>query len=114
MNILFIDDEDVMLQLYRSLGHFEPEFKSIYTAHNVLDALILLEHAALNIDIICSDITMPDINGIKGYDIITKKYPAFVDKYLFITGNADEYNNKRVLRKPVSMDELIIAIKELG
>ena len=87
-NVLFVDDELNILKSIRRT-FLQAEFK-VFIASNVNEAFSILENET--IDLVVSDIKMPDMNGIDFLSIVQEKYPrvvrtvlsGFVDKALVI------------------------------
>ncbi len=70
-SILIVDDEtdalDLMEELFLKHGY------ETFTARNGLEAMpIIAEHEP---DILISDMVMPEMDGIKLLELVTKKYP---------------------------------------
>jgi len=68
--LLYVDDEFINLQLFRY--NFEEEFE-LFLASSGEEALKLIENE--NIEVIISDLKMPQMNGIELLEIIKEKNP---------------------------------------
>jgi DNA-binding NtrC family response regulator len=83
----------------------------VLTAYNGYDGLKALEENEYNIDIVISDLMMPDISGIGVISIIKKKYPGLA--VIAITGWFDDLvtiENRvyvdKFLKKPFDIGDL--------
>ena len=109
--ILVVDDQPAVVTSLADILDFKG-FK-VYPAFSGADALkILGEHP---IDILLTDMKMPDMNGIMLYREVRKKFPH-VTTYLMTAYAADELIQegmkegiKTVLTKPLDID-LIVAL----
>lgn len=112
--ILVIDDEFFLLKSITRILEDAYDVTSVLHARLALD--LLNKHEKY--DIIISDLSMPDVNGEKLYNIITENFPGMEDKIIFMTGYAysDELKkflnsiNNQVLPKPFNEDDLLMAI----
>ena len=82
-HLLIVDDEPHILHVLCRL--FSTEGYQVSVALTVQEALIILEHEP--IDIIISDMRMPDLNGIDLFEISLKQWPEV--KRILLTGYAD-------------------------
>ena len=113
--ILVVDDEHALLKLtcdilelhgYKTKGSLSAE-----------DALKTLEVEV--IDLLITDVIMPDMDGYELAEIVKKKHPDV--KIQMVSGFAGEHNSentdsqlhKRLLSKPYSSEELLLRIKAL-
>ncbi|MEQ8188246.1 MAG: response regulator [Candidatus Eremiobacterota bacterium] len=112
MKILVVDDDFLILDVIQ-------EFLTIEN-FNVITTLSPLE--ALKIassdrpDCILADVVMPEMNGYELYREIMKCYPDI--KFIFVSGNVNEYDIKReldidvpLIKKPFTRKEIIYMIK---
>ncbi|MDR3478722.1 MAG: response regulator [Gammaproteobacteria bacterium] len=114
-NILIIDDE---LFILKSLSRILEDDYDVTTALGGKIALELLKQNN-QYDLIISDISMPDTNGVEMYKIISKEYPGLEEKIIFMTGFAytDDIVNflaeikNPFLAKPFEVDSLNTTIK---
>lgn len=113
--ILVVDDEPALLDLtYEILS--EHGYKVI-CAESAKAALNILEHES--IDILISDILMPEMDGYQLAAIVKEKYPSI--KIQLASGFTDERNmgmddehlQKNLLHKPFSQDAVLQRIREL-
>lgn len=114
-SILIVDDEPVLLKLTSEmLGH--NNFK-LFTAESAKKALEILEHET--IDLLISDVIMPEMDGYELAAIVKDKYPKV--KIQLASGYTDERNRKfidkelqkRLLAKPFSTQSLLQRVDEL-
>ena len=111
MNLLIVDDERIILNGVSNPNNWKSlEIDNIYTADNAFDAFKIVETE--KVDIVISDITMPEKNGLELCEDINKKYP---DIYLIILSGYDyfEYAQKAMqigvneyLLKPATIEKI--------
>ena len=109
---------DYNKEIVRSLKAILKHTYDVLTAYNGYDGLKALEENENNIDIVISDLMMPDISGIGVISIIKKKYPGL--PVIAITGWFDDLvttENKvyadKFFKKPFDIDDLQQAIAGL-
>jgi putative nucleotidyltransferase with HDIG domain len=115
-SILFVDDEPSILGIYEMLQPFlGPEF-SITTASNAHDALQLM--AIQPVDVVVSDLTMPQIGGIDFLTRVATQHPATAR--IVVSGYADEITSAkcvmvghRYFNKPFSPNTLTTVLQSL-
>ncbi|MCK4789982.1 MAG: transporter substrate-binding domain-containing protein, partial [Desulfobacteraceae bacterium] len=113
--ILIVDDEPALLNLTREI--LEMHGLAVISADSAKQALNILEHES--IDILISDIIMPDMDGYQLAAIVTEKYPDI--KIQLASGFPDERNmgmideslQKNILPKPFSSRALLQRIQKL-
>ncbi len=112
IELLLVDDETyVTKSLEKTIPWYELGVKSVYQASSAFEALELLEENA--IDIVVTDIAMPDMNGLELIREIGERWPNV--KCLLLTGHSDfEYAKKAIqlqafdyILKPVNDDEFM-------
>lgn len=109
MKILYVDDEFINLRLFEiNLGGKY----HVFTADSAMNGLQILEENS-EIQLVVSDMKMPQMNGIEFIKIAKEKYPT--KTYCMITGYdvtteiQNALNEGLILnyfRKPFNMDEL--------
>ncbi len=106
--ILFVDDESVLLEFYKS--YFK--FREGWNAHLCSDPLSVQEILKNEpIDIIVSDLNMPGINGAELLSTVAENFPWVIRVILTSEANnnlslkAVKYAH-RCLKKPVNMAEI--------
>ena len=114
--ILYVDDEPINLMVFKSI--FENNF-NIITGISALEGLEKLNQFP-EIQIVFSDMKMPDMNGI---EFITQAKKKYRDKtYFLITGYsitqeiADALNKKIIAKyfsKPFDINKIESAISEI-
>jgi two-component system, cell cycle sensor histidine kinase and response regulator CckA len=115
--ILIVDDEPGNLEV---LNRVLKKKNDILSALTGLDALAILEREGGKVDVIVSDLNMPDMNGINLYKIVAQKFPGLEKRFIFITGgifmaeSRDFFKvvHNRCLEKPFKFDELLAAISQ--
>lgn len=115
-NILFIEDMDITRNImHEVLGHF---FKEVYTAIDGADALSKCIQHEGEIDLIVTDIEMPNMTGIELAKLVREKRPNL--PIVFLSAFSDsEYIEKAkeigieyYLVKPVKAEDIIRVAKE--
>jgi len=115
INVLLVDDHGLVRMGVKRLLENTPDINQIYEAENVISALDVVEHNAL--DLVILDLMLPDISGIEAIIRLRKKFPYL--KLIALTAHAEAPlpgqfiaagGNGYVL-KSNGADELIKAIK---
>lgn len=114
--ILIIDDtEEVLSALCK---YFRQKNYDVISASNGLDALKMIENEKDTLDIIITDLVLPNISGVAVISIVKKKYPRL--PVIAITGwgehpeaLAKEANADLVMEKPFKLPELEKAARDL-
>ena len=114
--ILIIDDSKIILGTYNKF--FTKKNYEVLTAANGLDGIKTIESDAQGIDLVITDIVMPNISGAGVISIIKKKYPDI--PVIAITGwgthpttLASEADADLILGKPIDLIELEVTINEM-
>lgn len=114
--ILYIDDEEINLRLFRST--FRRDF-DILTARTAMEGMEILSENS--IDLIITDQRMPDVTGVEFLKMVQQKYPGIPPGRLIISGYSDpedialaykEYQLYKFIAKPWGQDELQEIIKK--
>lgn len=115
-NVLVVDDEEQIRKAIRRL--FVQKDYHIHLAESGQQALHILQNE--KIDMILSDIRMPDLDGIELLSIVKEKYPDIIR--LILSGYVDEktifflFNNnlaKMCIYKPWDNEELLKIINQI-
>jgi len=115
--ILVVDDEPAITSL-TEVVLIEHGYK-VFVAHDGLQALNILKEESENIDVIISDIIMPDLDGCQLAKEVQKRYPHI--KIQMVSGFADDRHHgfvddelhKNMMYKPCSSQALLIRIRHL-
>jgi two-component system cell cycle sensor histidine kinase/response regulator CckA len=107
--ILVVEDDEGVRELVRTV--LEEDGYTVYDAANGRQALELLDYSARRIDLIVTDVVMPDINGP---EFVSRLDALRSSKVLFMSGYADSQLVNRgladrtaaILQKPFSPDQL--------
>jgi two-component system, cell cycle sensor histidine kinase and response regulator CckA len=107
--ILVVEDDEGVRELVRTV--LEEDGYTVYGAANGRQALELLDYTARRIDLIVTDVVMPDINGP---EFVSRLDALRSSKVLFMSGYADSQLVNRgladraaaILQKPFSPDQL--------
>lgn len=108
--ILVVDDEPVIVDLLEDF--FKRKGFSVITAESGNEALEKLKEK--DVELIITDIKMPEMDGKRFYNEIRNNKPELLNKLLFITGDTLNREtraflkeiNGYYLRKPFSFDEI--------
>ena len=93
--LLIVDDEpfitDGLVELFQGLDHLQLD---IYSAYSAMDALSWLKK--VKIDIVLTDICMPDMNGLELQDEVNSRWPRC--RMIFLTAHSDFEYVKSAMR----------------
>jgi DNA-binding response OmpR family regulator len=113
--LLVIDDSR---ETVAGLNSFLSQQYDVLTAYNGLDGLKIFEQNEGTIDLVITDLVMPEISGVGVISIIKKKYPA--TPVIAITGwgeqpgaLATEAEADLVIDKPFELADLDREVSEL-
>lgn len=114
--VLIIDDtEEVLFALCK---FFKQKGYDVISASNGLDGLKMIETEKEGLDIIITDLVLPNISGVAVISIVKKKYPTL--PVIAITGwgehpeaLAKEAKADLVMEKPFKLPELEKAARDL-
>jgi len=115
--VLVVDDEVAITSL-TEVVLIEHGY-TVFVAHDGLQALNILKEEGDNIDIIISDIIMPDLDGCQLAKEVRRLYPHI--KIQMVSGFADDRHHgivddelhKNMMYKPCSSQALLIRIRHL-
>ena len=116
LRLLVIDDDENILE---NLCYFLTTRKyDVISSSNGLEVMKLLENDQQGIDLVITDIVMPQISGISLISMIKEKFPDMPVIAMSGWGEypgpfAKESKADMVLSKPFELSELEKAIKEL-
>ena len=116
-HVLIVEDEVDLALSYKEL--LEAHGFSVHTAPT---GVIALKHIlSKEVDAVICDLKLPQLEGDMFYLTVEKTKPEVCDRFIFITGMADNpkfqpFINKmkgRVLLKPVRVEQVLEALNEL-
>ena len=113
--ILVIDDESILRELFEMI--LVEHGYTVFLASESKQALSILEKE--QIDLVLSDIVMPDMDGFELANIIKDKYPSIrvqlCSGFSVSINNVhnDEITSTNILHKPFTSSELLQRVKEL-
>ena len=115
--ILVVEDDLTTRQALQAL--LEAYDYQVLTAADGAQALQVMEKVEVPIDLLISDIVMPEMGGVALYHIVKDRYPNV--KILFVTGHPLEEANQALLedgqiqwlQKPFSVSEFTQMVKQL-
>ncbi len=117
--VFIVDDDPTFLTLYtrvlRKNGHFT------YPADCAVDALEIIERGLTKIDLIITDVNMPELSGLEFYTKVKERRPDLADKIIFVTGDPEGDRVVQftkglpnwVLGKPFLISDLLRVIESL-
>ena len=117
ISVLYVEDDESVRE--QTLGLFERIFKKVFVAQDGVEGLKIFKENIPQIDIIVTDINMPNMNGlemVREINRIISNIPIIVttahtDSEHLI--NAIDLNVDKYISKPVQVRDLTIAIVEL-
>lgn len=118
INILLVDDHELILNGLKTLLEQEPDFNIVAIAKNGLEAKGLLQH--LKVDIVITDIKMPEMNGLQLAEIIKKQSPSIKVLVLSLYQDIEfvktiiETEAEGYLLKNIEQKELVFAIRHIA
>lgn len=115
-HVLLVEDDPVQNMLYRE--YLASDF-FVHCAHTGKEALTLLEHQA--IDLVISDISMPDTNGVELRKKLLSQSNTDLIPFMFLTGTEDVTASQELaylgiddfLQKPVNKAQLVASAKRV-
>jgi len=113
--ILVVDDEPALAELAAHVLN-ESGYEA-FVAHSGEEALSLLENKV--VDVLISDVVMPEVDGFQLAEIVKEKFPAI--KIQLVSGYSDDRHvdteddslHKNILHKPYHSKVLLQRIREL-
>ena len=107
--ILVVDDEPSLITLTSTI--LQESGYHTFTAKSGKEALDIIKNNS--IDVLLSDVIMPEMNGYQLANIVSKKYPQI--KILLSSGYSDAHNSdendkllhNNILQKPYTSNELL-------
>lgn len=118
MTILLVDDEPLALRALSTCVNWKQlKFRKVYTALSVGDAKRIMDSS--HIDILFTDVEMPEENGIQLLQWVHIHHPHIV--YALITGHDDFHYIKTAFHlesadyilKPIQVDEFLDTIERM-
>lgn len=119
-NLIIVDDHSMFLEGLQGLLETEENMNVVLGVKNGNEIIKYLEiNSEKNIDLIISDISMPDITGIELTKIIKEKYPSIGVLIISMHNNAEmieeliQYNVDGYICKNANKPELLQAINTI-
>ncbi len=115
--VLVVEDETAVLNLTSSI--LQHKGYTVYSASLPSQAIEIAKQLSESIDLLVTDVVMPDMNGIELHKCIKQVHPAI--KTLFISGYTANYlegidthtETSRFLQKPFTSHDLAITVHDL-
>ena len=111
--ILIVDDQQQVLQMaelmLRAAGY------EVYGARNARDALAFANQVGCGLNLLLTDMIMPDIDGHELILAIRRLCPNMDTIVMSGALSADDVRvkNYKIIHKPFTMDQLVEAVKEV-
>ena len=98
--ILIVDDEDLIRwSLRKKISNWGYQ---TFEAANAKSAIEMAEKESP--ELILLDIRLPDVNGLELKEMITRQWPVYEDRVIFMTGDAvHQEENGDVIAKPFNL-----------
>lgn len=115
--ILYVDDEKINLQLFKSIFFLK---YNVFLAESAVDGLKILEEN--KIDLIITDQRMPEMTGIEFLEKVLERYPEIPPYRLLTSGYSkpesiqkafDNFNLENFIKKPWNVSELKNVVNNL-
>jgi two-component system, cell cycle sensor histidine kinase and response regulator CckA len=115
--ILVVEDEPLVMKMVTTM--LEREGYVVLAANTPSEAIYLGKRSDCNIDLVLTDVIMPDMNGRRLAELLTTIKPEM--KFLFMSGYAADIMDSQcafdesvsIIRKPFTKKELMEKIQEL-
>jgi len=118
LQVMVVDDDELVGKSIKRLFRDEYEMTTANSAKEGLE-LLALKHPQY--DIVLSDISMPDMDGMEFFYEIEKAFPKLIERIIFMSGGARTARQEQFLSKhrckqlskpfqPVDLRQLISAI----
>ena len=85
--VLVVDDEESVRRALRKI--LERGGLSVIEARSAADALSLVADGS-GLDVVVSDVLMPEMSGLAFYDELIRRSPALSNRVIFLTGAAQD------------------------
>jgi len=116
-SVIVVEDDTTTCQALQSL--LEAHNYRVLTASNGVQALQILEQIKGDVNLVVSDIVMPEMGGLTLYHLLRNQYPEI--KILLITGHPLEEDSQALLeegqadwiQKPFSVSQFTQIVKKL-
>jgi CheY-like chemotaxis protein len=116
MHILVVDDEELLVELFKDEIEFTFKDATVFIAYNGVEALRILEQEKL--DIVLTDGRMPEMNGIELAKVVRDQWPTL--PIILLTGNSGVPDESQIdqlfdlrLKKPIRFEELALHLKQI-
>jgi two-component system cell cycle sensor histidine kinase/response regulator CckA len=114
--ILLVEDEEAVRRGGKRM--LETRGYTVHEAGSGVEALEIMEELEGKVDIVVSDVVMPEMDGPSLLRELRKKYPDM--KFIFVSGYAEDAFARNLppeakfgfLPKPFSLKQLAVAVKE--
>jgi len=117
ITILYVEDDDIVSSQTKKI--LDKLFKKVYVGFDGKDGLALYKKNIDDIDVVVTDINMPNMNGldmIKEINKLNKSLPTIVTSAYSDSDNllkAIDINVDKYITKPILIKELTVTIVEL-
>lgn len=94
VSVVLVDDNDVSRRMLRHIIAEDPRYQVVGEAQGGIVGRQLTER--LQPDVVCLDISMPDVNGLALLKLIKEQWPQIV--VLMVTGSSDRQSVVQAVR----------------
>ncbi|HEX8046413.1 cell cycle histidine kinase CckA [Rhizobium sp.] len=114
--VLLVEDEEAVRRGGKRM--FETRGYTVYEAGSGVEALEIMEELDGQVDVVVSDVVMPEMDGPTLLGELRKKYPDM--KFIFVSGYAEDAFARNLpadakfgfLPKPFSLKQLAVVVRE--
>jgi two-component system cell cycle sensor histidine kinase/response regulator CckA len=112
-----VEDDPITLNAIQDL--LEAQEYQVLAANNGIEALQILEHESGTVDLMVSDMVMPEMGGLALYNHVQHRWPKI--RTLFVTGHPMGVDRQSLLeekqitwlQKPFSVPEFFFKVEEI-
>lgn len=115
--ILLVEDSDVVREVITRM--LEEKGVTVLQASGAEEALSILRREDVSIDLLLTDIVMPEVSGVELADRLERERPGM--RILFMTGYTEEAvigegilgKNRECIGKPFTQDQITKRVREI-
>ncbi|MGA9406495.1 MAG: response regulator [Bacteroidota bacterium] len=115
--ILIVEDNDTMRELLKTF--LQSDGHNVISAHDGAEAVELYKTEGKKIELVITDIEMPNLNGVEAYRQIKKMNPEA--KVIFVSGVLNTQLEEQLqregiqgfLRKPYAPTDMLAKVREI-
>lgn len=118
IRLLFVDDQEPLLRSARKFFGLRDGLFHVVAVNSAAAAIQALEAAP--VDVIVTDVSMPDISGCQLHSLVAQRWPRLASSFLFVSGGLVPEDRAYVdatgcefFEKPVDMLLLAEAVEKV-